>query len=382
MLSSYKLISADSHIVEPPDMYTSRIDPRLRDRAPRMERRKTPAGREYDAWMLDGVQVGTLGAVMQAGQRFEDPSQIDFLGVWEDVRRGAYDAEAMLVENEEDGIWGSVLQPSQGLFWYRIPDTELLTEICRCYNDWIADFCKARPDRLKGIAMINTDDVEAASAELERCAKLGLVGAFIPVAPRPEFPYRHPIYDRFWWAAQDMKMPLLLHIGTPRDRVPANEFTTDLTELTGAGRSTTDYWVRYSLGSMLFAGVFDRYPGLKIGSVEHEASWIPHWLKQMDFTYLERPVFTKGWKSKQGLLPSDYWRENMFVEFMEDEIGVQLRERIGVENMLWGSDYPHAEATFPRSQQFLARMFEGVSEADLRKITSENAAKMFGFELN
>ncbi|MBV9824248.1 MAG: amidohydrolase, partial [Alphaproteobacteria bacterium] len=378
----FKLISADSHIVEPPDMYTSRISPKLRNRAPRMERRKTPAGREYDAWMLDGQQVGTLGAVMQAGQRFEDPSQIDFLGVWEDVRRGAYDAEAMLVENEEDGIWGSVLQPSQGLFWYRIPDTELLTEICRCYNDWIADFCKARPDRLKGIAMINTDDVEAASAELERCAKLGLVGAFIPVAPRPEFPYRHPIYDRFWWAAQDMKMPLLLHIGTPRDRVPANEFTTDLTELTGAGRSTTDYWVRYSLGSMLFAGVFDRYPGLKIGSVEHEASWIPHWLKQMDFTYLERPVFTKGWKSKQGLLPSDYWRENMFVEFMEDEIGVQLRERIGVENMLWGSDYPHAEATFPRSQQFLARMFEGVSEADLRKITSENAAKMFGFELN
>ena len=68
--------------------------------------------------------------------------------------------------------------------------------------------------------------------------------------------------------------------------------------MTGAGRSTTDYWVRYSLGSMLFAGVFDKFPGLKIGSVEHEAAWIPHWLKQMDFTYLERPVFTKGWRSK------------------------------------------------------------------------------------
>ncbi|HEX3864022.1 MAG TPA: amidohydrolase family protein [Stellaceae bacterium] len=381
-MSAYKLISADSHIVEPPDMYTSRIHPGMRDRAPRMERRKTPGGREYDAWMLEGAQVGTLGAVMQAGQRFEDPSQIDFLGIWEDVRKGAYDADAMLRENEEDGIWGSVLQPSQGLFWYRVPDSALLTEICRCYNDWIAEFCQPHIHRLKGIAMLNVDDVDEACQELERCAKLGLVGAFIPVAPRPDAPYRHAIYDRLWWTAQDLKMPLLLHIGTPRDGVPGNEFTTDVTAMTGAGRSTTDYWVRYSLSAMLFAGVFDRYPGLQIGSVEHEASWIPHWLKQMDFTYTERPVFTKGWKSREGMLPSDYWRRNMFVEFMEDDIGVKLREYIGVENMLWGSDYPHAEATFPRSQQFLQRMFAGVPDDDLRKITSENAAKKFGFSFN
>ncbi len=381
-MSAYKLISADSHIVEPPDMYASRIDPRFREHAPVMERRKTPSGRDYDAWMLDGQQVGTLGALIQAGQRFEDPTQIDFLGVWEDVRKGAYDADAMIRENEEDGIWGSVLQPSQGLFWYRVPDSALLSEICRVYNDWIADFCKANPQRLKGIAMLNVDDVDVACQELERCKKLGLVGAFIPVSPQPDKPYRHPIYERFWWTAQDANMPLLLHIGTPRGGVPGCEFTMNLSELTGAGRSTTDYWVRYSLGAMLFAGVFDRYPGLRIGSVEHEAAWIPHWLKQMDFTYVERPVFTKGWKSREGMLPSEYWKRNMFVEFMEDDLGVQLRDRIGVENMLWGSDYPHAEATFPRSQQFLERMFKGVPEADLRKITSDNAAKMFGFSLN
>jgi len=320
--------------------------------------------------------------VMQAGQRFEDPSQIDFLGLWEDVRKGAYDADAMISENEEDGIWGSVLQPSQGLFWYRIPDSQLLTEICRVYNDWIADFCKPHPRRLKGIAMLNVDDPDVAAKELERCVEKGLVGSFIPVAPHPDKPYSSPVYDRLWAVAQELKHPLLLHIATPRDGVPANEFTTDVTQMTGAGRSTTDYWVRYALGSMLFAGVFDKFPGLKIGSVEHEASWIPHWLKQMDFTYVERPVFTKGWRSKDGLMPSDYWKRNMFVEFMEDEIGVKLRDYIGVENMLWGSDYPHAEATFPRSQQFLSRMFDGVPEAEQRKITSENAAKMFGFELN
>src|SRR5947207_8775546 len=108
-MADYKIISADSHVIEPPDMYTARFDPKLRNRAPHMERRKTPAGREYDACMLEGQQVGTLVAVMQAGQRVEDPSQIDFLGVWEEVRKGAYPADAMLVENEADGTWGSLL---------------------------------------------------------------------------------------------------------------------------------------------------------------------------------------------------------------------------------------------------------------------------------
>jgi hypothetical protein len=105
----------------------------------------------------------------------------------------------MITENEEDGVWGSCLQPSQGLFWYRVPDSELLTEVCRVYNDWITDFCKPYPERLKGIAMLNVDDVEEACLELERSKKLGLVGAFIPVSPLPDKPYRHPIYERLWW---------------------------------------------------------------------------------------------------------------------------------------------------------------------------------------
>jgi len=347
-----------------------------------MERLETPAGRKYDAWVIDGLQVGTLGAVMQAGQRFEDPSQIDFLGVWEDVRPAAYDPHAMIKENELDGVWGACLQPSQGLFWYRIPDSELLSAICRAYNDWIADFCRVDPDRLKGIAMLNVDEVDEACRELERCATLGLVGAFIPVSPLADRPYRHPIYERLWWTAQDLNLPLLLHIGTPRGGIPGSEFTMNLGELTAAGRSTTDYWVRYSLSAMIFAGVFDGHPGLKVGSVEHEMAWLPHWLKQMDFTYRERPVFTKGWKSREGLLPSDYWRRNMFVEFMEDDLGVQLRDHIGVDNMLWGSDFPHAESTWPKSREYLDRIFAGVPPEDRRKITSDNAARIFGFRVN
>src|SRR4030095_7331423 len=160
VMPAYKLISADSHIVEPPDLYDTRIEPTLRSRAPRMERHRTRTGREYDAWYFDGTRVGTVGSVIQAGKRFEDPSSIDLLGVWEDVRKAAYEPHAMLDELEVDGVWAACLQPSQGLFWYRIPDSGLLSAICRAYNDWIADFCQAAPQRLKGIGMLNVDDVD------------------------------------------------------------------------------------------------------------------------------------------------------------------------------------------------------------------------------
>ena len=274
-MTAYPLISADSHIVEPPDLYSSRIEPKFRDRAPRMERHRTRTGREYDAWYVDGIRVGTVGSVIQAGKRFEDPGAIDFLGVWEDVRKAAYEPHAMLEELEMDGVWGACLQPSQGLFWYRLPDSELLTALCAAYNHWIADFCHAVPNRLKGIGMLNVDDIDTACQELERCVELGLVGAFIPVYPLPDRPYRHPIYDRLWWTAQDLEIPLRSISAPHAVAFRAVSSRIDLNELTAAGLVNSDYWIRYSLTAMIFAGVFDRYPRLRVGSVEHETAWIP-----------------------------------------------------------------------------------------------------------
>ena len=378
-MSSYNVISADSHIVEPPDLYESRIEPKFRSRAPRIERHRTRTGQEYDAWYLDGVRVGTVGSVIQAGRRFEDPGSIDFLGVWEDVRKAAYEPHAMLEELEADGVWGACLQPSQGLFWYRLPDSELLSALCRAYNVWITDFCRAAPGRFKGIGMLNVDDVDDACQELERCAELGLAGAFIPVYPVAERPYRHASYDRLWWTAQDLEMPLLLHVATMRGGIPGSEFTIDINQLTAAGLANSDYWMRYSLTAMIFAGVFDRYPRLKVGSVEHETAWVPHWLRQMDFTYRERPALGRAWKSRHAMLPSEYWQRNMFVEFMEDDCGIRLRDVIGVDNMLWGNDFPHAESTWPKSREFLDRIFAGAPDEDRRKITADNAARIFRF---
>jgi predicted TIM-barrel fold metal-dependent hydrolase len=380
-MGDYKVISADTHIVEPPDLYTSRFEPGLRDRAPRIERRTTKGGQDYDVWIVDGQEAGMLGTFVKAGQRFDDPEKIDFLGFWDDVRKAAYDPHEMLKELEMDGVWAACPQPSQGLFWYRLDDHEIITATCRAYNDWIAEFCQPYPDRLKGIGVLNVDDVDEACAEMEHCAEMGLVGVFIPSSPLWERPYRDPVYEKLWWTAQDVDMPLLLHIGSNRGGIPGCELTIDTADLTAAGFATIDYWVRYSMTCMIFAGVFDRYPKLKVGSVEHETAWIPHWLKQMDFIYMERPAQSRklGWRSKQGFLPTDYWHQNFFVEFMEDDAGIQMRHLIGVDNMLWGNDFPHAESTWPQSMQFLDRIFQGVPDEERRKITSETAAKIFKF---
>ena len=140
----------------------------------------------------------------QAGRRFDDGSTIDFVSIWEDVREGAYEPQAMIAELEMDGIWGAVLQPSQGLFWYHLEDSELLSGICYAYNDWIADFCTAYPERLRGIGMINVDDPAQASAELKRCAELGLAGVFYS---------RHPAA----WTALPRSPVRAVLGGCPRD---------------------------------------------------------------------------------------------------------------------------------------------------------------------
>ena len=154
-----RVISTDTHIVEPPDIYANGMPAHLVDRAPNMRKVTNDSGKVSDAWFLGDQQVVTLGAVTQAGRRFEDPSELDFVEVWEDVREGAYKPDEMLEELAMDGVWGAVVQPSQGLFWYHIEDSEILSGNCHAYNNWLVDFVSSQPDRLKGTAMLNVDDL-------------------------------------------------------------------------------------------------------------------------------------------------------------------------------------------------------------------------------
>jgi predicted TIM-barrel fold metal-dependent hydrolase len=373
------MISSDSHIVEPPDLWTSRVPRRLVDRAPRVVSQD-----DGDWWYVDGRKTMSFVGI-QAGVRFEkDPDKLVTSARFEDVRAAAYDPGRYLAENEEDGVWGSVLYPSEGLVIFSVPDTEVVSAAMRAYNDWIAEFCGQDPARLKGIAMVNVDEIDAAIAELERVRRAGLAGVLLTVKPPAWAPFHSKAYEPFWAAAQDLGMPISLHVATDRGDPRGGDaaFTLDVKRVPPSVFINKDHQVRQALADLILEGVFERHPRLRVGSVEHELAWIPFFLDQMDYTYTDRPARGEWYRFKErGVLPSEFWHRNCFASFQEDATGVRLRDVIGVDAITWGSDYPHTESTFPRSREIVGSFLAGVPAEEGRAIVAGNAARLYGFEL-
>ncbi len=368
------IISSDSHVFEPPDLWRTRIDAAFRDRGPRMMRIDG-----VDQIVVEEHQVlSGIGLISNAGARFEAPETISGQGRFEDVHRGGYDPEQHLADMRLDGVAGEVLYPSQGLFYFRVKDTPLMSAIFRAYNDWLAEFCRTDPARLKGIAMINLDDVQDGIRELERAAKLGFAGAMITEYPLEDRRYDQPEYEPFWAAAQSLDMPLSLHTATRRQGKIRGAGERTLRD--ASSRATKVFYPALSMCDMIFSGVFERYPLLKVAIVEFELAWAPHLLSTMDYTYRERHEEAL-YRFKDGMRPSDFFHRNVFLSFQEDAIGIRLRDVIGVDNMMWGSDYPHSESTFPQSRKVLAEILAGVPEDEGAKIAGINTARLYGFDV-
>src|ERR1700730_16653870 len=248
------ILSSDSHVFEPPDLWQTRIDPTFRDRAPRSER---IGGGDHVVVEADQILSG-IGLISNAGARFEAPETISAEGRFEDVHRGGYDPEQHLKDMALDGVAGEVLYPSQGLFYFKVADPPLMSAIFRAYNDWLADFCRTDPTRLKGIAMINLDDVDDAIKELERAARLGLAGAMITEYPAEDRRYDRPEYERFWAAAAALEIPLTLHTATRRQgriRGAGDKMLRD-----ASSRATKAFYPALSMCDLIFSGVFERHP--------------------------------------------------------------------------------------------------------------------------
>ena len=368
------ILSSDSHVFEPPDLWTKRIDNAFKSRAPRMER----VGDVDHLVIEDGQMIAGIGLISNAGARYDAPETISDHARFEDVHEGGYDPAQHLRDMVIDGVYGEVLYPSQGLFYYKVADPQLFSAICRAYNDWLAEFCSVGPDRLKAIAMINVDDVADAVSELERTAKLGFVGAMITEYPLEERRYDHSDYEPLWAAAAGLNMPLSLHTATRR--VLSNTALVERTVHDASRRATKVLLPAISMCDMIFSGVFERYPDLRLAIVEFELSWVPYVLTNMDYTYRERHEEAQ-YRFKGDTLPSDFFARNVFLSFQEDDIGIRLRDRIGVDCMMWGSDYPHSESTFPRSRQVLDEILQGVPEEERAKIVCHNTARLYGFDL-
>ena len=374
-MANHIVISSDSHVFEPPDLWTTRIDKAFRDRAPRMER----VGEADHIVIEDGQTLAGIGLISNAGARFEAPETISDHAKFEDVHTGGYDPEQHMVDMKIDGVSGEVLYPSQGLFYYKVEDSKLQEAIFRTYNDWLAEFCNTNPQRLKGLAMISLDDIQAGIREMERAAKMGLCGAMIAEYPAEARRYLEAEYEPFWAAAQDLNMPLSLHTATKREGKPTGSYQRTLHD--ASRRATKAFLPALSMCDMIFAGVFERYPKLRLAIVEFELSWVPYVLTNMDYCYRERHE-EAFYRFKNQMKPSDFYYQNVALSFQEDDIGVRLRDVIGVDNMMWGSDYPHSESTFPRSREVLDDILQGVPEDERAKVVGLNTARWYDFDLD
>ena len=373
-MDEFRIISSDGHVIEPPDVWTTRLETKFRDRAPRIVGEE-----EGDWWYCGDERMVSLHIGAEAGTRFES-GEVQWKhkwekNRWENVRAGGYIPSEHVKDMDQEGVYGGVIYPTFGLLLFsRIQESELLTALFAAYNSWLADFCNAYPDRLKGIAVINLDDMGNATDELIQAKKMGLAGAMIAVYPSSDRPYNLPEYDPFWAAAEDLGMPLSLHVASARPS-PGHERPEHDLEF----KVNQDHWVRKSLAHIIYSGVLERYPKLMIGTVEHELAWIPHFLERLDFWHKTSYRGT-DWKAfKENMLPSDFFHRNVFCSFQEDALGIALRSIIGVNNLLWGWDYPHQVSTFPRTKEILEKLFDGVPEDDRQRILGDNTAKLYGF---
>ena len=375
------LISSDSHVIEPADLWTTRGAKPWRDRAPRIV-----SETNGDWWYVDGQRLFSVTGGTETGKRFQGNEKLRVQSRMAEVIAGAWDPAAKLKDMDADGVWGELVYPTTATTFWWLPDTDYAYAMMRCYNDWVAEFAAAQPKRIKALGLVTLDDIPRGIKELEHCAAIGLAGAMISVYPGAARHYALPLYEPFWAAAQDLGMTLNLHTGSQRlpraERKSSDPGNAALSPFQlPSSYCTTNYWVQLSLADIIFSGVFERYPKLKVVSVEFEAAWAAHFIHTMDYTYTQR-IRRADWpRFQSSALPSDFFRRNVSVSFQEDALAVRMRRDIGVDTLTWGTDYPHAESTFPHSRKIVARLFKDVPDAEQQKMLCTNAARLYGFRL-
>jgi len=362
-----RLLSADSHVVEPPDVWTDRTAREYRDRAPKMVREiDGVVGDYFVCEELRPVSVSGFAVAGRDPRGYKESMYEGYAG----VPNGAYDGAKRVEDQDVDGVAGEVLYPSYGMMLYGIDDGGLRTALFQAYNAWLAEYCSHAPNRLAGVALMPMDDVPTAVAEVERAAELGLKGGLIWGIPPEDRPYTDPSWEPFWDAAEDHRLPLSLHILTGRSGTGMQGLSTM------RGYPFLPHAIERTMGDLIFGGVLERHPDLRIVSAENDIGWVAHFLQRMDhayekYQYLEREEYVPE-------PPSHYFRRQVTATFQDDRVGVLTRDFIGVDNLMWASDFPHSDSTWPASHAVVEKDFAGVPDDETRKIVADNCAALYG----
>jgi len=367
MLAGESLVDADGHVLEPWHAWRGLRD----EHRPRVE---------TDEHGLDHVIVGDqevflarLGQMASPGTDVGEP--VGPVPLEAAARPGAFDPVARLADMDAEGIDEVVLYPTIGLGFWAVADPAGAVALARAYNDWLAEYCSAAPDRLHGAAMVPFQDPAAAVAELRRaCDELGFVSAFVRPNPCQGRTLVDPANEAFFEAAESLGVAVAVHEGFQNAVPPL-----------GADRTPTNVLVlhacSHTLEQMLACaqliglGVLERHPALKVVFLEAGGGWAPYWLERLDH---QVPSYHR-YAPKMSLLPSEYFARQCWVSYEIDEPTLAvLAPFTGVERIVWGSDYPHADSTFPGATAELVEALAPLPPESRRRIYAENARALYG----
>jgi len=390
MARNYKYISGDSHLEIDSKHWLPRVPEKYRDQAPRLVRQAHGG----DAWLIgDKIKRPAAAADLYGGKGRDE--YLPFDGKYEGTP-GTGSATQRIGEQDRDGIDAEVLFPSQQggpKFWRRVENNDAYKAIVRAYNSWLAEeYCATDPERLIGVGILplacNMEDV---IAEMEYCNKVGFKTVLLQGFPSGNA-YPSEADDKFWARALELNMPISVHVDLDRAdnrKGPLFKYPNESEELMkklthelveqcsrfgparGNGAVAAVQWA--------LSGVFDRFPKLKIFFAENQIGWVPFFLQAGDVRYDRHHRWSErllGFKPLKRP-PSEYIREHCLWGFQFDRIGVELRHKIGVDMLMWGSDFPHQESDWPDSLKIIEKNFAGVPAEEKHKMVCGNAMDFF-----
>ena len=375
----YTRISADCHIDMPwmpPDLFTSNASAALKERMPYVA-----DGPDGPHWTCkNGTSFGLVcgvgpgGAKLVPGQNYR-VDKMAATGLYDDAKRGirrVIDPHLRVKDAELDGVDAEVIFGILGAAT-RLNDHDAAKEMFRIYNDWLVGFCRPYPDRHIGLACLPYGDIDAAVAEVHRVAKLGFKGIELSCSWDME-PMWHEQWEPLWAAIDEVGIPLHFHT-FPSVSPALREKYTGLTQraLMYSGLCLFQMTLANILTALMGRAVFERYPNLKIAFGESGIGWIPYVLDRMDFEYEDQ---YKDLPLKRK--PSEYWRRQCKATFQYDRVGTKLIDEMGVETLMWGSDYPHPDGVWPESEKYISEQFKDLPADVVRKMTCENAGRFYG----
>jgi predicted TIM-barrel fold metal-dependent hydrolase len=357
-LRTLPLISADSHVEEPSTLWHAELPDAMRAHLP------PELGPEHASATQFAVRIG-----------IEDPARTREITDLDALRALTADPERRFAAMRRDGISGECIFPSAGLYVWNIEDAPTGEACCRIYNDWIADRLASRSPRFRCAGMVPTWNADAAIAEVSRIADLGLAAAMLPLVGNPQYNDRK--WHALWSAIEEIGLPIVMHQGSGHDMLFYR----------GPGAAVANLLATQSMAPRTAAllatsGVLADHPGLHFVFVETNAGWLSWAMCTVDYYYAAFQQY-EGWvKPILREKPSDSMRRQIHGTFQFDPVAVHNLALTGAAPLLWGSDFPHAEGTYPRSREVVYELFAQVPLEDAAQIVAGSAARLFRFDPN